>query len=142
MVENVHSEEVIKRWDRFADTYAKNHGQHGDPHREVRLNPRLYAIMGSESGKEELDAGCGKGYLSRMISRKGAKVTAEDYSTRMLDIAKERTPKELSIHYQWGNCEALHFLEDQSFDLVLSNMVIQDLEKFESAFQEIYRVLK
>ena len=142
MVENVRSEEIIKRWDRFADTYAKNHGQHGDPHKEVLLNPTLFALMGNVSGMEVLDAGCGEGYLSRMISRKGAKVTAVDYSTRMLDIAKERTPKELSIHYQWGNCEALHFLEDQSFDLVVSNMVIQDLERFESAFQEIYRVLK
>src|SRR5699024_69542 len=117
MVENVHSEEVIKRWDRFADTYAKNHGQHGDPHKEVLLNPTLFALMGNVSGMEVLDAGCGEGYLSRMISRKGANVTADDYSTSMLAIAKELTPKKLSIHYQWGNCEALHFLEDQSFDL-------------------------
>src|SRR5699024_8100395 len=131
MVENVHSEEVIKRWDRFADTYAKNHGQHGDPHKEVLLNPTLFALMGNVSGMEVLDAGCGEGYLSRMISRKGAKVTAEDYSRRRLDIAKARTPKKLSIHSPWGNCEGLHFLEDQSFDLVVSNMVIQELEKFE-----------
>ncbi|RCK09638.1 class I SAM-dependent methyltransferase [Bacillus licheniformis] len=65
-----------------------------------------------------------------------------DYSTRMLEIAKERTPDGLHIHYRHGNCEDLHFLDEQSFDIIISNMVIQDLANDEKAFQEMHRLLK
>lgn len=89
-----------------------------------------------------LDAGCGEGYLSRMLAAREAVVTAVDYSPRMLEIAKERTPDELHIHYRHGNCEDLHFLDEQSFDIIISNMVIQDLANDEKAFQEMHRLLK
>ncbi len=32
---NVGTEEAIKRWDRFADTYSANHTEQGDLHKEV-----------------------------------------------------------------------------------------------------------
>lgn len=141
MFENIDEKEVIKRWDHFADAYAKNHGENGDPHKEVLLNPVLFSLMGNVHDKQVLDAGCGEGYLSRILCNKGAMVTAVDYSPRMLEIASERTPQELFINYQRGNCENLHFLDDESFDLIVSNMVIHDLENFEKAFQEMYRLL-
>ncbi|APH04943.1 class I SAM-dependent methyltransferase [Bacillus weihaiensis] len=135
------SEIAIKRWNAFADTYAKKHTEQGDLHKEVFLNPTLFSLIGEVTNKRILDAGCGEGYFSRLLSKQGARVTAVDASSRMLEIAAERTPAELFIHYQLGNCENLHELEDNQFDLVVSNMVIQDLEDFESAFQEINRLL-
>jgi ubiquinone/menaquinone biosynthesis C-methylase UbiE len=68
-------------------------------------------------------------------------VTAVDYSPRMIEIAKERTSKDLLIDYKQGNCEELTILEDKSFDLIVSNMVIQDLANYEKAFSEMYRLL-
>ncbi|OMI26203.1 hypothetical protein BTA31_15415 [Bacillus haynesii] len=32
-------------------------------------------------------------------------------------------------------------LEDRSFDLIISNMIMQDLEDYEKAFQEMHRLL-
>ncbi|MFC4322601.1 class I SAM-dependent methyltransferase [Litchfieldia salsa] len=141
MKQNTSTEEAIKRWDGFADTYAKSHHEQGDLHKEVFLNPTLATLMGNVTNKRVLDAGCGEGYLSRIIARSNATVTAVDYSSRMLEIAKERTPEDILIDYRHGNCEDLNILEDKSFDLVVSNMVIQDLANYEKAFQEMYRLL-
>ncbi|MBO1004209.1 class I SAM-dependent methyltransferase [Pseudogracilibacillus auburnensis] len=141
MKQNVGTEDAIKRWNGFADTYSEKHTEQGDLHKEVLLNPTLFSLMGDVKNKNVLDAGCGEGYLSRMMSKLGATVTAVDYSPRMIEIAKGRTPKELFIHYKLGNCEDLSILEDKSFELIVSNMVIQDLANYEKAFQEMYRLL-
>lgn len=142
MKQHAGTEEAIKRWDAFADTYSKHHSEQGDLHKEVFLNPTLFSLMGNTKNKKILDAGCGEGYLSRMLSKAGATVTAVDYSKRMIEIAKERTPDNLSIDYKQGNCEDLNALEDKSFDLIVSNMVIQDLADYEKAFQDMYRLLE
>ncbi|MDA1478006.1 class I SAM-dependent methyltransferase [Bacillus changyiensis] len=136
------TEEAMKRWDRFADTYSQNHTEHGDTHKEVFLNPAIFSFIETITNQNVLDAGCGEGYLSRMLAKSGAHVTAVDYSARMIEIAKKRTPQDLQIHYQQGNCEDLHFLEDHSFDLIIANMVIHDLANYEKAFREMYRLLR
>lgn len=141
MKQNVGTEEAIKRWDAFADAYSKNHTEQGDLHKEVFLNPTLFSLMGDVKNKKVLDAGCGEGYLSRILSKSGATVTAVDYSPRMIEIAKGRTPNDLLIDYREGNCENLNILENKSFDLIVSNMVIQDLANYEKAFHEMYRLL-
>jgi ubiquinone/menaquinone biosynthesis C-methylase UbiE len=141
MTQNIGTDEAIKRWDRFADSYAANHTEQGDIHKEVYLNPTLFSLMGAVKDKKILDAGCGEGYFSRILAKSGATVTAVDYSSRMIEIAKSRTSNDLQINYNLGNCENLNFLEDTSFDLIISNMVIQDLANYEKAFQEMYRLL-
>ena len=141
MEQNSNTEETIRRWDAFADTYSKNHTEQGDLHKEVFLNPTLFSLMGELKDKQVLDAGCGEGYLSRLLSKAGSNVTAVDYSLRMIEIAQERTPIDLQIKYIRGNCEELTMLEDENFDVIVSNMVIQDLPNYENAFQEMYRLL-
>lgn len=141
MDQTVNAEEAIRRWDAFADTYSKTHNEQGDIHKEVFLNPTIFSLMGELKNKQVLDAGCGEGYLSRLLSNAGSNVTAVDYSLRMIEIAQERTPVDLQIKYIRGNCEKLDTLEDNSFDLIVSNMVIQDLPNYENAFQEMFRLL-
>lgn len=136
------TEESIKRWDMYAETYSANHTEQGDLHKEVFLNPTLLSLMGTVKNKKVLDAGCGEGYLSRILAKsETASVTAIDYSKKMIEIAKKKTPRDLQIDYRYGNCEDLNFLEDKTFDLIVSNMVIQDLADYEKALQEMYRLL-
>jgi ubiquinone/menaquinone biosynthesis C-methylase UbiE len=135
------TEEAIKRWDRNAEIITEKYNEHGDLHREVLLNPSLFSLVGDVKQKDILDAGCGEGYLSRIFAKSGASVVAVDYSKNMLEIARKKTPKELNIEYRYGNCENLDFLEDESFDIIVSNMVIQDLENYKAAINEMYRLL-
>jgi ubiquinone/menaquinone biosynthesis C-methylase UbiE len=82
-----------------------------------------------------------RGVFKRIFAKSGASVVAVDYSKNMLDIARKKTTKELNIKYHYGNCEKLDFLDDESFDVIVSNMVIQDLENYKAAIKEMYRLL-
>jgi 2-polyprenyl-3-methyl-5-hydroxy-6-metoxy-1,4-benzoquinol methylase len=136
------AEEAIRRWDRHARRLMANFTSEGDAHRIVLLNPVLFDLLGPVHGKAILDTGCGDGYLSRLLAQRGATVTAVDFSTAMLELAKARTPAHLAITYHQGNCEALAFLEGAQFDVVVSNMVLQDLPDSEAAIAEAYRLVK
>lgn len=92
--------------------------------------------------KKILDAGCGEGYFSRLLTQRGAIVTGVDFSITMLNMAKSRTPSNLNIRYFQGNCETLTFLENAQFDIVVANMVIQDLPDYRAAMAEAYRLIK
>jgi ubiquinone/menaquinone biosynthesis C-methylase UbiE len=138
---NFGTKEAIKRWDMHAKRITSAYSDKGDIHREVFLNPTLLKLMDRVQDKRVLDAGCGEGYLSRILAKLGASVIAVDFSKKMLELAQERTPQELNINYEHGNCEDLRFLEGNSFDLIVSNMVIQDLAEYEKAIKEMYRLL-
>lgn len=135
------TKEAIQRWDKYAELFASSYGENGDIHREIFLNPALLSLMNSVENMRVLDAGCGEGYLSRMLAKSGASVTGVDYSETMIQLATSKTPEELKITFEHGNCEALNFLQDKNFDLIISNMVIQDLSNYELAISEMYRLL-
>ncbi|MET1013830.1 MAG: class I SAM-dependent methyltransferase [Paenisporosarcina sp.] len=134
--------EASKRWDANAELLSSLYTEQGDLHRVVLLNPALFELMESVSGKKILDAGCGEGYLSRLLANDGAtSVTSVDYSSKMIEIAKNKTPSRLGIEFHHGNCEELSFLHDNPFDLIVSNMVFHDLADYQKALKEMYRLL-
>jgi len=139
---NLGTEKAIEKWERYAEIFTTGYGEQGDLHRVVLLNPTLLSLLPSLVGKRVLDAGCGEGYLSRMLIKLGASsVVGVDYSSRMIQLAQDKTPQELCVEYKHGNCENLNFLQDKSFDIIVSNMVIHDLANYESAIHEMYRLL-
>ena len=143
MPKKLTADEVIKGWDTHArELLAGFDPVDGDPHRIVLLNPVLFNLFPPVTGKDVLDAGCGEGYLSRKLVRFGATVTAVDLSRVMIEIAKERTSPDLAIQYIRGNCEKMDFLQPKSFDLVISNMVIQDLPDHRAFLHSINTLLR
>ena len=142
MKEPYTSIDAIRRWDAFAGELRDlMDPDDGDPHRIVLLNPVLMDMLGSVRGKRILDAGCGEGYLSRKLARLGAEVTGVDFSREMLAMARERTDPGTGIRYMHGNCEDMTFLDEESFDSVVSNMVMQDLADHRAFLRSIRRVL-
>ena len=135
------TEESIRRWDAFAEKFVEGFTDQGDRHREVLLNPAIFELIGDVRGERVLDAGCGEGYLSRLLAGRGAKVTAVDYSREMLRIARERTGNDFGIEYRHANCEDLSCFAEESFDVVVSNMVLIDLDDYEAAIREAHRLL-
>ena len=136
--------EAIRRWDMVARALVDSDdwdGDEGDIHRIVLLNPALFQLLGDVDGQRVLDAGCGEGYLSRKLAKQGAHVTAVDFSKEMLAIADERTDRTLGIRYVHANCEDMSFLDAESFDVVVSNMVLMDLSDHSAALKSMHRVL-
>lgn len=136
------AKEIAKRWDDNAQVYAEQIHRYGDINKEVLVTPHLLEMLGDLAGKRVLDAGCGEGFLSRLMADEGASVLAVDYSEKMLAMARERSPAERKIDYRHANLEKMEGFQAGDFDLAVSSLVIQDLPDYKAAIGEIYRVLQ
>jgi 2-polyprenyl-3-methyl-5-hydroxy-6-metoxy-1,4-benzoquinol methylase len=65
---------VGEAWDRYANEWNKRYTELGDKNRQYIIDPSILNILGRVKGKRILDAGCGNGYLCRLLSTKGAKM--------------------------------------------------------------------
>ena len=110
-------------------------------YRKYILHPLIFGLLGDVKQKRILDAGCGEGYLSRMLTDEGANVVGVDKSEKMLEAAiieEEKNPK--GIVFENRDLEDLGSF-DKPFDKVISNLVINILPGFEKAIDQICRNL-
>ena len=103
--------------------------------------PRLLDYAGDVAERSILDAGCGEGHISRRLAQQGARVTAVDLSPRLIAIAQERDPGT-------GTTYLVHDLSmplpqyRTSFDLVVSNLVLPDVDDYRGYIATLGDVLK
>ena len=136
-------ESAVKGWEELADWYDKKQGNVGDLWHKTMIDPALLRVMGRCRGKEVLDLGCGNGYLSRRLAKKGAKVTAVDASPQMIRNAKAHDPKNsLAIRYVRADAGKLDGIPNSKFDLVFANMSMMDIENADDAIEEVGRILR
>ena len=93
------------------------------------------------SGKAVLDLGCGYGWHCKYAADHGAaSVLGIDQSARMIEEAKRRNAGE-GIEYRV--CDLLDFAyPEETYDLVVSNLVLHYLEDLDGIYRCIYRTLK
>lgn len=130
----------------IADSFsraAKSYSQHDFLQREIasRVFERLSLI--NIKPKNILDLGCGNGASSRELKStfSASKITAVDIAPGMLEEAKKSQSWFKTIHYQQADIDQLPF-ENNSFDLLFSNLTIQWLPDLKITFKELNRVLK
>lgn len=120
-------ESKIDIYDDFANQYAElvtareEAGIENEP-----IMPRFLQILGDVSGLITLDAGCGEGYLSRILARRGANVTGMDISERLIQIARAKDP-EGQITYQVADLSQSLPTYQHHFDLIVSHFVLNDV---------------
>jgi ubiquinone/menaquinone biosynthesis C-methylase UbiE len=132
-------DEIRDFWDSVAVDWDLQVGNDGDNNRRLNSDPVLWQLAGEVKGLSVLDAGCGTGYLSRQLKRKGALVTGVDISERMISIARNRSE---DIDFLAESCAQLQGLTDASFDLLIANYVLMDVADLEGTLSSFYRVLK
>lgn len=99
-----------------------------------RLDPR--------PDERVLDLATGTGWTSRLLARRGARVTGADIAADLLGAAKARAAAErLGIDYQIEDAERLSF-ESGSFDAVASTFGVMFASRPEAAAAEIARVCR
>ncbi|PAF52984.1 hypothetical protein BKH42_08430 [Helicobacter sp. 13S00482-2] len=93
-------------------------------------------------GKKVLDIGCGPGIFSILLSKLGAEVSALDYTSDMIEYAKQNALNHnAQIDFFIGDAHHLEF-EDNSFDVVVSRNLTWNLSNPKKAYEDWYRVLK
>lgn len=124
-----------------ADFWTQIIREQHDKFRTELTNDAVLQAIGDVTGLTALDAGCGEGYMSRTLAEGGAKVTGIDFSDELIRAAREHslTP-ELPVTFDVGDVSSLPY-DPGTFDLVLCNHLLNDLEHPSQAIKEFSRVL-
>ena len=132
---------IIEQWSSIPSKLIETFGDEGDFSRRYLLNPTLFSLLDDISGQAVLDAGCGNGYLARMLSNKGALVTALEPATPLFHYAINREKQEpLGIRYIQADLST--WRDECRFDWVIANMVLMDILDFEAALDTCFLHLK
>jgi ubiquinone/menaquinone biosynthesis C-methylase UbiE len=127
----------------MAEWWDEKLGDEGDLWHRTLIDPPLLQLVGDVAGLRLLDLACGNGYLSRRFARQGAAVTGVDTNAAIIERARLREAREpLGITYQVADAALLGPLADGTFDLVVCNMALMDIEDAAAALLEVARVLR
>jgi len=134
---------VKKEWNDAAESWVDFVRRGKDYYRDELNNPATFGLIGDVRDRLVLDLACGEGYNTRILARKGAKVTGVDFSEKLIELAKREEAKEkLDICYRVLDATDLKEFSSNHFDLVACFMSLQDIENYKKAIFEVARVLK
>ncbi len=103
--------------------------------------PRFLKLIGDVSGLTVLDAGCGEGYLSRILAEHGANVTGIDISPRLIELARAKDPRG-EINYQVADLSQPLPAYRDHFDLIASHLVLNDVPDYQGFLRTLGAVAK
>lgn len=129
---------ALEAYEELADAYAA--AVDTKPHNAYYERPATLSLLPDIAGKRVLDAGCGPGVYSEWLLNRGAEVVAIDSSPRMVALANERTGGRAAVRVADLNAP-LTFLEEASFDVVVSPLVLEYVRDWRATFSEFRRVL-
>lgn len=140
------NEESRQAWETNADCWDAKMGDNSNIfHREI-VRPHTEELLAVKPGDFILDVACGNGNFSQRMAEKGARVTAFDYSARLIEHAKRRRAAyldQISFHV----CDAteydamLSLKQDTLFDKAVANMAVMDISDIEPLFHAVYDLL-
>lgn len=132
-----------KEWNDAAESWTQFVRDGKDFYRDGLNNPATFKLIGKVKGMQVLDLACGEGYNTRILARKGGKVSGVDSSEKMIERAEcEEAKEKLGILYFVMDAANLRRFPSSVFDLVTCFMSLQDIENYEGAISEVARVLR
>jgi len=131
-----------KEWEKNANYWIKIIRENLDPFRLVITNKAILQLLKREKKIKILDVGCGEGYLSRILAKKGHKVWGIDISEKLIRAAKdEEKSKSLGVTYFVSDLSKTGF-SSKSFNYIIAHQTISEIFFPEKAIAEFYRLLK
>ena len=103
--------------------------------------PLVEELLGDVRGLEILDLGCGTGRHSIRMAAAGARVTAVDFSSGMLEQAREKAGPG-DIRFQVHDLSQPLPFAEKTFDRVLCALVVDHIEDLDKLFNEMNRVCR
>jgi len=134
---------VRDAWDRNADVWVDRVRAGMDLYREAFNTPSFLKILPDLSGKAVIDLGCGEGANTRLLAKRGARMSGIDLSPKMIEAAQQAEQQEpLGITYEVASYSSRTPFADGSFDAAVSFMALMDSPDFKAASREAFRLLK
>lgn len=134
--------QINNSWSRSSDNYSSIIDDELTSFRVEGWRKQILANAPKKPMLDILDAGCGPGFFSIILSQMGHRVTGLDGADGMLNhAAKKAAAHEASPLFLKGDCHNLPFA-DQSFDLVISRNVTHTLRDNGQVYTEWRRVLR
>jgi arsenite methyltransferase len=129
----------------FSDNYSNLKGY--NPDADLGLGCGLPTeFAGINKGDHVLDLGSGAGndcFVARALTGDEGRVTGLDFTDAMLEKANKNNEKlgYTNVEFVKGDIETMP-LPDETYDVVISNCVLNLVPDKEKAFDQIFRVLK
>ena len=135
-------EETGRLWNENAEVWTRLARAGYDVYRDFLNTPAFLGMLPDVHGLAGLDIGCGEGHNTRLLARRGARVTAVDISDVFIRYAREEEEREpLEIDYQVASAVSLPF-GDAAFDFAVAFMSLMDIPETARVLAEAYRILK
>jgi ubiquinone/menaquinone biosynthesis C-methylase UbiE len=135
-------DEVRGVWDQLAGFWDQRM-QAGATWQRHLIQPSVERLLALGQGERVLEIACGNGEFARRMAELGGRVLAVDFSEGMLERARGHGGE---VEYRYADAmdeEALLALGDPaSFDAVINNMAIMDMESIEPMAAASSRLLK
>jgi ubiquinone/menaquinone biosynthesis C-methylase UbiE len=135
------NDEVRAAWDALA-AFWDDRVQAGGTQRWDVIHPSVERLLRLQPGERVLDIACGTGAFARRMADLGAHVLATDFSEGMLERARSHGG---AVEYRSADAtveeQLLALAEPGSFDAVVSNMAIMDMESIEPMVAASARLL-
>ncbi len=132
--------EVGRFWNANAWTKLARAGY--DLYRDYLNTPAFFDLLPNVAGLSGLDIGCGEGHNTRLLARRGARVSAIDIAEDFIAHAREaEVDQPLGIEYHVGSAVELPFAH-ACFDFATGFMSFMDVPETDRVLAEAWRVLK
>lgn len=139
---NTATKTIPNHWDANASFWIQIIRERRDKYRNELTDPAILTAIGQAEGLTVLDAGCGEGYLSRILARKGATVTGVDASSKLIEAARTQNVTDaLPVSFDVSSVNELPYA-DNTFDLVVCNHLFNDLYDPSRPINEFSRALR
>lgn len=125
-------------YEEFAEAYVKH--TESNSHNAYYERPAMFSILSNLKFNKVLDAGCAGGIYAEWLLNRGADIVAIDINNKMVEFTKQRINNRGKV-YQADLNQPLTFLNDNSFDLIVSSLTLHYLLDWTKVFQEFNRIL-
>lgn len=139
-------ENGLEAWEANADFWDEKMGDKSNAFHRNLVCPNTEKLLNLSPGDFVLDAACGNGNFSRRMVQFGADVVAFDYSSKLIQHAKERAAADLD-HIEFCVCDATDYQQlmtlrrNSLFTKAVSNMAVMDIADIRPFFHAVYDLL-
>lgn len=127
--------------EKFANYWNERAGDNGEAYKKYVLDPLMFKLVGNFRHKVILELGCGNGYLAQKLLEQSPKqIIMTDISEHNLRHAALKCSDQRVSFLQQDATEPWK-LDPSSFDVIYSNMMLNEVEDIKTPIEEAFRAL-